>query len=96
MGHPFETERERIVEFPLRTPGVSEGFDLPSGAEIVHVGLSERGEFALFVRADRLSPTERRTFRSVATNEEFPKDATYLGTVYRPRTGHCSHIIELT
>lgn len=98
LGHPFEAESASIWKYPVPVGGAT--FDVPAGAEVVHVGFDPQPALwqasphvVIWARVDRLAPTEARTFTFIGTGHDEPKDARYLGSAVGD--GFAWHVFEI-
>lgn len=105
LGHPFEAESASIWKYPIPVGGAT--FDVPAGAEVVHVGFDPAADprrvsanvrlatpnIAIWARVDRLAPTEARTFTFIGTGHDAPKDGRYLGSAVGD--GFAWHVFEI-
>jgi hypothetical protein len=69
----------RIFKYPFDV-GANVEFDLPQGAELLHVGLDPQGVSCLWARVHPGMPTEKHYLHVYGTGMVIPDGLTHFGT----------------
>ena len=86
-----------VWKYELAITGLAQSFEMPSGAEVVHVGL-QHGRPTMWVQVEPDAVAERRTFKVLGTGEKVignPMEASHLGTVLFLHDQLVWHIFEV-